>query len=107
VDLFGLFERVLFLMGWAVLVGVVVVGVSFVWLASKPQERGSHRPPIFGHTEERDLMMTAIEAQVGKQIFKRPLIKGLQVRTQRQVIKTKDAVALAQERNRLKNSKGT
>lgn len=46
-------------------------------------------------------MMAAIEVQTGKPM-KRPLIKGLQLRTQRNVIKTKDAVAAAQERNRQK-----
>lgn len=77
------------------------------WMAAMPESRGSQRPSIFGHTEERDLMMTAIEAQVGKKIFSRPLIKGLQLRTQRKVIKTKDAVAAGQARNRKKKSKGT
>lgn len=92
--------------GTAVYEAVLEDPETIEWMASMSDSRAKTRPPIFGHTEERELMMTGIEAQVGKKLFPRPLIKGLELRTQRKVIKTKDAVALAQERNRRKR-KGT
>lgn len=91
--------------GTAVYAAVLEDPETIEWMASMSDSQKS-RPPIFGHTEERELMMTAIEIQVGKKIFPRPVIKGLELRLQRKVIKTKDAVALAQERNR-KKRKGT
>lgn len=107
-ELLSFFDRLMNIKGTAVNEAVLEDPETVEWMASLPETRGSHRPPIFGHTEERDLMMTAIEAQVGKKIFSRPLIKGLALRTQRKVIKTKDAVAAAQARNKAKKrSKGT
>lgn len=77
------------------------------WMAARSwRDNAPSRPRIFGHTKEINLMMMQIEVQTGKP-FKRPLIKGLELQTQRMVIRTKDAVARAQERNRMKQSKGT
>lgn len=92
--------------GTAVYAAVLEDPETIEWMASMSDSHHKSRPSIFGHTEERELMMTAIEIQVGKKIFPRPVIKGLELRLQRKVIKTKDAVALAQERNR-KKRKGT
>jgi hypothetical protein len=107
VELLGFFDRLMNIKGTAVNEAVLEDPETIEWMASLPESRGSNRPPIFGHTEERELMMTAIEAQVGKKIFSRPLIKGLALRTQRKVIKTKDAVAAGQARNKSKRNKGT
>ncbi|OQW34511.1 MAG: hypothetical protein A4E20_10855 [Nitrospira sp. SG-bin2] len=71
------------------------------WMASQPER--SSRPPIFGHTKEVNLMMMQIEVQTGKQM-KRPIIPGLELKLTRKIIRTKDAVARAQERNRLKKA---
>lgn len=68
-------------------------------MAVQPQDRGSFRPRIFGHSREVNLMMMAIEVATGKPM-KRPLIPGLELRTDRVITKTKNAVAAALERSR-------
>lgn len=72
------------------------------WMSNQSESHRSNRPPIFGHTKEINLLMMQIEVQTGKEM-KRPLIRGLQLRTQKKIIRTKDAVAAAQELNRRKN----
>lgn len=106
-ELLGFFDRLMNIKGTAVNEAVLEDPETIEWMASGSDraDRDSYRARLFGHTEERDLMMTGIEAQVGKKIFRRPIIKGLQVRTQRKVIKTKDAVAAAQQRNSAKKAK--
>ena len=69
------------------------------WMASQPDARGSGRPRIFGHTREVNLMMMQIEVATGSPM-KRPVIPGLELRKQRNIRRTKDAVAAAMERNR-------
>lgn len=92
--------------GTAVNEAVLLDPETIEWMASRSErDDGPSRPRIFGHTKEINLMMMQIEVQTGKP-FKRPLIPGLEMRTQRIVLRTKDAVARAQERNRLK-LKGT
>lgn len=71
------------------------------WMAHQPPDRGAYRPRIFMHTREVSLMMMQIEVATGKPM-KRPLIPGLELRTSRTIVKTKDAVAAAQERSRKK-----
>lgn len=73
------------------------------WMSQQPADRGLFRPPIFGHTKAISLMMTQIEVATGKPL-KRPLIPGLELRTQKAIVKTKDAIAAAQERARQKQS---
>lgn len=71
------------------------------WMSRQPPDRGAYRPRIFGHTREVSLLMMQIEVATGKPM-KRPLIPGLELRTNRTIIKTKDAVAAAQKRSREK-----
>lgn len=71
------------------------------WMSQMPAERGQFRPRIFGHTKEINLMMMQIEVQTG-QPMKRPLIPGFELRTQKVITKTKDAITAAQERARKK-----
>lgn len=69
------------------------------WMANQPGDRGVYRPRIFGHTKEVSLLMTQIEVATGRPL-KRPTIPGLELRTERKVIKTKDVIAAALERSR-------
>ena len=98
----GFFDRLINIQGTAVNEAVLEDPETIEWMASRThRDDGPIRPRIFGHTRQIDLLMAAIEVHTGKPM-KRPLIKGLQLRVQRNVIKTKDAVAEAQERNRKK-----
>jgi len=87
--------------GTAVNEAVLLDPETVEWMADQPPERGTHRPPIFGHTKEVNLMMMQIEVATGKPM-KRPLIPGLELRTDRTIVKTQNAVAAAQKRNREK-----
>jgi hypothetical protein len=100
-ELLSFFDRLVSIEGSAINEAVLEDPETIEWMALQPDER-HYRPPIFGHTKEINLMMTGIEAKLGKKIFPRPLIKGLELKKQRKIIKTKDAVAAAQERNRKK-----
>lgn len=71
------------------------------WMSGMPADRGQYRPRIFGHTKEINLLMMGIEVQTGK-AMKRPLIPGLELRTEKVIVKTKDAIAAAQARARKK-----
>lgn len=71
------------------------------WMSQMPAERGQYRPRIFGHTKEVNLLMMQIEVATGKPM-KRPYIPGLELRTQKVIVRTKDAIAAAQERARKK-----
>lgn len=71
------------------------------FMSQQPADRGQYRPRIFGHTREVNLMMMQIEVQTGK-AMKRPYIPGLELRTQKVISKTKNAIAAAQERARKK-----
>ncbi|MBB5167203.1 hypothetical protein HNP02_007192 [Mycobacterium sp. AZCC_0083] len=69
------------------------------WMGSrKDSDDGPRRPRIFGHTETISLLKTLIELQIGKQL-PRPIIPGLELRTQRKIIKTVSAVEAAQKRS--------
>lgn len=89
--------------GSAVNEAVLIDPETVEWMSQQPSERGAHRPRIFGHTKEINLLMMQIEVATGKPM-KRPAIPGLELRTNRVIAKTKDAVAAAQERNRKKSS---
>ena len=71
------------------------------FMSQMPAERGGYRPPIFGHSKEVNLLMMQIEVATGKPM-KRPFIPGLELRTQKVISKTKNAIAAAQERARNK-----
>lgn len=101
-ELLGFFDRLMNLEGSATNEAVLLDPETIQWMAAQPEQR-SHRVPIFGHTKELNLMMMAVEVQTGR-AMKRPVIPGLELRTKRRIIKTKDAVALAQERNRQKRT---
>lgn len=75
---------------------------TIAWMGSRNRgDDGPYRERIFGHTKTISLLKTAVEVKIGKSL-PRPIIPGLEVRTQRIVIKTRDAVAAAQERNAAK-----
>lgn len=99
-ELLEFFDRLVNIQGSAVNEAVLEDPETIEWMAKQPEPR-SHRPPIFGHTKEVNLMMMAIEVQTGKSM-KRPVIPGTELRIQRNIIRTKDAVAAAQELNRKK-----
>lgn len=85
--------------GCAVNEAVLLDPETIEWMSRQPADRGSHRPPIFGHTKQVNLAMMQIEVATGKPM-KRPLIPGLELRTSRVISKTKDAIAAAQKRSR-------
>lgn len=101
-ELLDFFDRLINIEGSATNEAVLEDPETIEWMAKQP-DKGSHRPSIFGHTREVNLMMMAIEVHTGKQM-KRPVIPGLELRTKRKILKTKDSVARAQERNRLKKA---
>lgn len=101
----GFFDRLMNIQGTAVNEAVLLDPETVEWMAGQEPERGTHRPRIFGHTKEVNLLMMQIEVATGKPM-KRPLIPGLELRTDRTIVKTRDAVAAAQERNRLKRKAG-
>lgn len=94
------FDRLMNTQGSAVNEAVLEDPETIEWMAAQSEPKSS-RPPIFGHTKEIDLMMMGIEVHAGKRM-PRPSIPGLELRTQRVIIRTKDRVAEAQERNRRK-----
>lgn len=70
------------------------------WMGSrKSSDDGPRKTPIFGHTEEISLLKTQIELKIGKSL-PRPVIPGLELRLQRKIIKTHNAVEAAQKRAR-------
>lgn len=72
------------------------------WMGSrKDSDDGPSRPRIFGHTETISLLKSLIEVKVGKSL-PRPVIPGLELRTQKKIIKTLNAVEQAQERAKRK-----
>lgn len=63
------------------------------------KDDGPRKVRLFGHTEEISLLKTLIELKIGKEL-PRPKIPGLELRLQKKITKTNDAVAAAQERAR-------
>lgn len=94
------FDRLLNMEGTAVNEAVLLDPETIEWLANQ-RDDGPTPPPIFGHTQQVNLMKMAIEVQTGKSM-KRPVIPGLELRVKRKIIKTNKSVAAAQERNRKK-----
>jgi len=95
----GFFDRLMNIEGSATNEAVLLDPETVEWMSRQPPDRGAYRPRIFGHTREVSLMMMQIEVATGKPM-KRPLIPGLELRTSRTIIKTKDAIAAAQKRSR-------
>lgn len=65
---------------------------------------GKYVPSLYGETDLISWLKTLVEVQTGKPL-PRPKIPGLELRKQKIIVKTKNVVALAQERNQRK-SKG-
>lgn len=72
--------------------------------SSKDSDDGPRRPRIFGHTETISLLKSLIEVKVGKSL-PRPVIPGLELRTQRKIQKTLSAVEQAQLRAKAKRER--
>jgi hypothetical protein len=85
--------------GSAISEAVLLDPETIKWMASQDDARGDSRPRLFGHTREINLQMMQIEVATGKPM-KRPLIPGLEMRKNRKIKRTKDAVAAALERSR-------
>ncbi|SKY04006.1 Uncharacterised protein [Mycobacteroides abscessus subsp. massiliense] len=70
------------------------------WMGSrKDSDDGPNKVRIFGHTEDIAWLKRLVEVQIGKSL-PGPVIQGLELRLQRKLIKTKNAVERAQQRNR-------
>ncbi|WP_081347045.1 hypothetical protein [Mycobacteroides chelonae] len=70
------------------------------WMGSrKDSDDGPTRVRIFGHTEDIAWLKRLVEVQIGKSLPS-PVIPGLELRLQRKLIKTQNAVERAQQRNR-------
>jgi hypothetical protein len=98
------FDRFMNTEGTAVNEAVLLDPETIEWLAAQ-RDSGPTPPPIFGHTQQVNLFKTLIEATAGRSLFKRPVIPGLELRTQRKIAKTKSSVLAAQERNRKKKER--
>lgn len=103
-ELLWFFDRFMNIEGTATNEAVLLDPETIEWLANQRDE-APKPPPIFGHTQDINLMKMGIEASAGKSLFKRPVIPGLELRTQRKIIKTRNSVAAAQERNRKKKER--
>lgn len=70
---------------------------TIAWMGSRTRDDdGPAKERIFGHTKTISLLKTQIEIKIGKAL-PRPVIKGLELRVQRNVIKTSNAIAKAQK----------
>lgn len=75
------------------------------WMGSRSKhDDGPYKERIFLHTKTVSLLKTAVEVKIGKSL-PRPVIPGLELRVQRNVLKTRDAVAKGQKRNASKADK--
>lgn len=98
-EFLGFFDRLINIEGSALNEAVLLDPETVEYMAGLEDERGQSRPRIFGHTREINFAMMQIEVHTGKP-FKRPLIPGLELRKNRQIQRTKNAVAAALERSR-------
>ncbi|ALF00553.1 tail assembly chaperone [Mycobacterium phage SlimJimmy] len=97
-ELLGFFETLMNMPGSLTNEAVLLDPETIEWMgSSKDSDDGSKRPRIFGHTELVSLIKTGIYLASGQQL-PRPVIPGLELRTQRKVLRIQNSVSAAQDR---------
>jgi hypothetical protein len=103
--LLGFFDTLMNITGSMTNEAVLEDPETIEWMGSrKDSDDGPRKVRIFGHTEIISLVKNLIELQTGKQL-PRPVIPGLELRIQRKIIKTHNAVEAAQKRSREKQER--